>query len=308
MTGTLTIPNVHIQNDYWQAGILPQTGASIAYGRVMRGGTWIDVMRPTAESDYGNSSNCSSFIMLPWCNRIGKGVLRFEGKDFPLRTTKDDGTARHGDVRGREWRVDEVSSERIRLSIQSSHYPDLNWPFRFSAWVEYRLEDADFIWELALKNADSQPFPAGFGHHPYFVKTGGHNAPLVEIPCSHYFELTDFMATGAPIPVKPELEFRRPRGVSSAEINDVLTRRNFSQPARIRYPQWKITLEMFSDNLFEHILLFAPLGKPFFAVEPMTNVSDGFNLYAQGIPGSGVFVLQPGEEKMGQVRIRVTQE
>lgn len=297
-----------LNNEYWQAGILPQTGASIAYGRVKRGDQWIDVLRPTAESDYGNSSNCGSFIMLPWCNRIKEGVLRFEGKEHQLRTTKDDGTARHGDVRGRVWQVEQASSERVRLSIRSTDYPDMNWPFKFSAWAEYRVEGADFIWELALKNEDSQPFPAGFGHHPYFVRTEGHNAPLLEIPCSHYFELTRYMATSAPIPVKPELEFRRTHGLGSAEINDVLTGRDGSQPARIRYPQWKITLDMFSDSLFEHILLFAPVARPFFAVEPMTNVSDGFNLYAQAIPGSGVFVLQPAEEKMGQVRLTLSQD
>jgi len=39
--------------------------------------------------------------------------------------------------------------------------------------------------------------------------------------------------------------------------------------------------------------------KPYFAIEPVTNANDGFNLYDKGIPGSGVFVLEPGEEKQG---------
>src|SRR5690349_9298836 len=107
-----------LQNEYWQAGILPQTGASIAFGRVHKAGQWIDILRPTPESDYGNSSSCSSFIMLPWCNRINYGLLRFDGQEYQLRTTKDDGTARHGDVRGRSWRVDEADDAHIRMSIR----------------------------------------------------------------------------------------------------------------------------------------------------------------------------------------------
>lgn len=300
---------VVLQNDYWQVGILPETGASIAFGRVKRGDQWVDVMRPTPESEYGNSSNCSSFIMLPWCNRIKDGLLRFEGKAYQLETTKDDGTARHGDVRKRAWMIDKMSATHIKTSLDSAYSSGINgpvnWPFRFSAEAEYRLEGREFIWELRLTNIHTEPVPAGFGHHPYFVKPEGHNAPLVEIPCSHYFELTNYMATGAALPVKPELEFRRQRGLGSREINDVLTGRTTDAPATIRYPQWDITLEMHSAPLFEHILLYAPAGKPYFAVEPMTNVSDGFNLYADGVPGSGVFVLQPSEEWRGTVRLVV---
>ncbi|MEZ4670537.1 MAG: aldose epimerase [Anaerolineae bacterium] len=299
--------NVHIlQNDYWQVGILPETGASIAFGRVKRSGEWVDVMRPTPESDYGNSSNCSSFIMLPWCNRIKDGLLRFDGQTYQLETTKDDGTARHGDVRKRAWAVDEADERHIRMSLRSTDFSDMNWPFKFAAVAEYRLEGQDFIWELALKNEDSQSFPAGFGHHPYFVKPEGINAPQVEVPCSRYFELTNYMATGAALPIRHDLDFRRQRGLGSQEINDVLTGRTADAPASIRYPQWGITLEMHSDPLFEQILLFAPAGKPYFAVEPMTNASDGFNLFAGGIAGSGVFVLQSGAERRGTVRLVVS--
>jgi aldose 1-epimerase len=300
------VQRVHtLQNDHWQVGILPETGTSIAFGRVKRGDAWVDVMRPTPESEYGNSSNCSSFIMLPWCNRIKDGLLRFEGQTYQLETTKDDDTARHGDVRKREWTVNEADDTHIKMNLRSADFPDMNWSFKFSAEATYRLDGTDFIWELALKNEDSQPFPAGFGHHPYFVKPEGHNAPLVEIPCSHYFELTNYMATKAAVPVTHELDFRRQRGLGRSEINDVLTGRTADAPASIRYPQWGITLEMHSDPLFEFILLYAPAGKPYFAVEPMTNVSDGFNLFADGIPGSGVFVLQPGAEQRGTVRLVV---
>src|SRR5215207_6991682 len=98
---------ITLENEVWQVGILPETGASIAFGRVKQGSSWIDLMRPTPESDYNNSSKTSSFIMLPWCNRIREGKLRFQGQEYQLKTTPDDGTARHGDVRNRQWQVDQ---------------------------------------------------------------------------------------------------------------------------------------------------------------------------------------------------------
>lgn len=291
---------VHLENGVWEAGVLPGTGASLAYGRVKGRGGVVDVLRPTPPEQFGNSSGCSSFIMLPWCNRIKGGVLRFRGQHYPLRTTKDDGTARHGDVRGRAWTVEAADGEQVRLSLRSADYPDLNWPFRFTAEAVYRLDGADFIWELTLRNADTRAFPAGFGHHPYFVRT---DDVMVRVPCGAAFELTDFMATGAAVPIPARLDFRQRRGLEAAEINDVLTGRMGSEPAEMAYPSRGITVEMHSDALFEQILLFAPAGKDFFAVEPMTNVSDGFNLFEDGVPGSGVFVLEPGESASGRVRL-----
>lgn len=291
---------VHLENGVWQVGVLPGTGASLAYGRVNGRTGFVDVLRPTPPEQFGNSSACSSFIMLPWCNRIKGGVLRFRGEHYLLRTAKDDGTARHGDTRGRAWTVEAADGEQVRLSLRSADYPDLNWPFRFTAEAVYRLDGVDFIWELTLQNIDTRAFPAGFGHHPYFVRT---DDVLVRIPCTAAFELTDFMATGAAVPIPARLDFRQRRGLDAAEINDVLTGRMELEPAEIVYPGQGIRLEMQCDTIFEQILLFAPAGKEFFAVEPMTNVSDGFNLFEDGIPGSGVFVLEPGESASGRVRL-----
>ncbi|MCA0455855.1 MAG: aldose epimerase [Chloroflexi bacterium] len=298
---------ITLQNRSWQVGILPQTGASIAFGRIKHHDEWVDVLRPTPYSDYTNSSNCSSFIMLPWCNRIKDGVLRYGDETYQLQTTKDDGTARHGDVRKREWTVNMIDAYHISMSLNSSDFPDMNWPFAFSAKAEYRLDGAEFKWSLSIKNEDSRAFPTGFGHHPYFVKTTGANAPHVQIPCNGYFELTNYMASGAAVSLPERLDFRDMRPLGVANINDVMTDRIGDEPARMQYPEYQTTLEMFADPLFKHILLYAPEGEPYYAVEPMTNVSDGFNLFAQNIEGSGVFVLESGEEKQADVRLVVRQ-
>jgi aldose 1-epimerase len=290
-----------LKNDYWQVGILPGTGASIAYARVRKGDDWIDVLRPTAEVDYGSSSNTSSFIMLPWCNRIKGGTLRFKGDIFQLHTTKDDGTARHGDVRNRAWKVEDAGNTRIKMTLDSRDFPDINWPFPFTACAEYHLVGEEFTWRLSLKNEYARPVPVGFGYHPYFVRPPNAEPPLVQIPCDKQFDLSDYMATGEPVPITTRLDFRRLRALDGNEVNDLLTDRRGHLPARIVYPDGGIELRMLSDPLFEHILIYAPAGKPFFAVEPMTNASDGFNLFEQGLPGSGVFILSPGEERGGTV-------
>ncbi len=294
-----------IENEFWQIGILPDTGASLAFARARRGEDWVDILRPTPASDYGSSSKCSSFIMLPWCNRIKDAQLRFGSQTYQLKPAPDDGTARHGDVRSRAWRLEVQAGDRLHLRLNSLDYPDINFPFRFSARALFWLERRDFVLWLSLKNEDIYPMPGGFGHHPYFVRPGGTNTPVVQIPCSQQFELVDYLAVDAPIPVKPALDFREPRALDERELNDVLTGCQPEEPVRIVYPAWKLQVDMHSDPVFQHILIFAPAGQPYFAVEPMSNVNDGFNLYVNRIPGSGVFVLLPGEEKSGMVRLRL---
>jgi len=45
------------------------------------------------------------------------------------------------------------------------------------------------------------------------------------------------------------------------------------------------------------VVVYVPVEKPFFAVEPVTNANDAFALDASGVPGVGVFRVQPGETR-----------
>ena len=156
--------------------------------------------------------------------------------------------------------------------------------------------------ELALKNEDRQSFPAGFGHHPYFVRDAD-NAVQIEIACDRYYVMENSLPSTAAVPLTSALDFRTLRPLGTALYNDVLTGRRGNPVVRLVYPQTAVS--MIADPLFQHIVLYTPEGKPFFAVEPQTNANDGFNLYDRGIEGSGVFVLQPGEFKSGTVIFRL---
>ena len=50
---------------------------------------------------------------------------------------------------------------------------------------------------------------------------------------------------------------------------------------------------------------YVPQHHDYFAVEPVTNANDGFNLFAKGIRNSGVFVLEPGEERSASFSLTV---
>lgn len=294
-----------LQNKHWQVGILPQTGASVAYGRVRYGGVWLDVMRPTSENDYNNASLSSSFLLIPWSNRIRAGKIHFGGTTYQLSDLRADGTAMHGDVRTREWTVIDADERKIKLAINSTEQAHVNFPFKFRAEVEYRLQNTDFVMSIKLKNIDHRDFPAGFGFHPYFVRPSGLQ---VSVPCEMHYELENALpTTGIPQPLPETLDFRELRSVDDQVIDDVFTARIGNQPAQIVYPEWNLQLGYYADSLFKHFILFTPPNKPFFALEPVTNTNDGFNLYDKNIKDTGVFLLKPNQEKQGTAYLRLKQ-
>ena len=289
-----------LQNAHWQAGILPKTGGSIAFGRMRYSGAWVDIMRPTDESDYDNASNTSSFVMLPWANRIRDGLLRYEGQSWQLKTASGE-HARHGDVRKRAWQVVDSSETHITLRIQSADFEDFNFPFACSAEVTYRLEDSVFVWEIALTNEDNVVFPAGFGFHPYFVRMA-EPMPMLQVPCDKIFELTDALPDDAPVPVPAEMNFQMLRAVpDDLALDDLYANRDTSKPVRIVYPAWQTELQMHVDDLFKHVILFkAPDGS--LAVEPQTNANDGFTLHDKGLYSDGIFTIEPQKTVRGAIR------
>ena len=81
------------------------------------------------------------------------------------------------------------------------------------------------------------------------------------------------------------------------------------EAARARYLTYvgigTLMVDLTLDPVYRHLVLYAPRRRCYFAVEPVTNVNDGFTLHERGVPGTGVFVLEPGEERTGTFRLGV---
>jgi aldose 1-epimerase len=298
-----------LENPFWRVGILPGTGASIAFGQIRHGADWVDFMRPTPESSYNSAPACASYALIPWSNRVRDGLFRFRETCYRLRINCPDGTAIHGTANEFPWAVEAADETRLVARFDSGEFCGVNFPWRFSARVTFRLDGERFTVTASLKNEDRTAMPAGFGHHPYFLHTLASPTDTVqlEIPCAQYFELEKCLPVAEPVPVEPRVDFRALRPLGSAFIDDCLTGGLPGQPIRFVYGESGRVITLHADEIFQNVVLYVPQGQPFFAVEPGTNANDGFNLYDTGIPGSGVFVLEPGEEKQGALCLEIEQ-
>jgi len=294
---------VTLKNDFWNVGLIPAAGGSVAYGRVRIGGAWVDVLRPTPENTAVAWGDTASFPLVPWSNRIANGLFSWAGRDYQLRSNFGDGTAIHGAGIEFPWNVAESTPTSAVLEFVSRDVYGVNFPWPFTARFCYALDGERFEWHMEITNDAHETFPAGLGHHPYFLRTlaGADGGPLgteahLQLNCTASYPVVECLPTGAPEPVSGRLDFTDMKPLGPEFMDGCFTGRTSSTLATIDYPG-ALTVDVEAGALLEHAVVYLPVDVPYFAVEPVTNANDGFNLEAAGKQGSGVFLVQPGETR-----------
>lgn len=302
---------VALTSSTWQVGILPRAAGAVAYARVLVDGAWRDLLRPTRATRLDSPASCASFPLIPWSNRVADARLTFGGRTWQLPRTSPDGTAMHGSVLPFAFTVLERTEDSIRLSLDSREVVGMGFPWAFRSEITYRVGDDGLVVTTTVENLDAEAFPAGFGHHPYFVRSlvPGGGEPQLEIPATRGYALEAAMAVAeaGPVPVRADYSTLRPLG--GRFVDDCLTGR-LPGPARIVYPGARadggdVEVRITADDVYSHWVVYVPVSRGYFAVEPATNANGGFALAERGVPGSGVFVLQPGESRTGSFTVAV---
>jgi len=300
--GVSDLEMITLTNDHWRVGLVPENGGSVAFGQARIDGNWIDVLRPTPKDRLGQWWDVASFPLIPWSNRIRHGTLLWEGEAYQLRRWGTDDFAMHGTAVDFPWEVLEQAVDHTSLEFDARGYYGVNFPWDFVSRTEFTLDGPSLTCRMTIENTDDEAFPAGLGHHPYFVRalhspTGaalGEEA-LLQVNCEHAYPLTNGMPDGPAGPLPPVADFRTSRALGDALVDHCLTARvGTTVAATIEYPG-ALTVDIKAGDLLSHVVVFVPVGESYFAVEPVTNANDAFTLHAQGVPDTGVFIIEPGE-------------
>jgi aldose 1-epimerase len=282
---------IELNNGNLRLRLDPEIGGSIVDFSAKLGDRWIPIMR-RGEEPLTKSSNASSFVLIPYSNRLRDGRFSFGGKSYQLRHAEKH--AIHGDVRDRPLRVLEGSEDRVVLEFKSDEVSDLNFPFRFSARMIYALEGFELSCRIELVNVGTESMPAGCGFHPYFNRRlpGSTGEVELQIKVSGVYPGETPLPTGPAIPIAPQQDFSTQRPL------DVVLDHCFAgwdRQALIEWPGSSVKARIQAEQGMEHVILFSPEGQEVFALEPVTNANDGFNLLVQGDKNCGVVVLKPGD-------------
>lgn len=295
---------ITLDNGVLRTVVNPEYGASLAAFFAKSGEDWLPLMPDSRRPEIQLDSAC--FLMIPYSNRIENGTFAFQGQTYQLQNAEDH--AIHGDVRFRPWSIVGQTAHSLCCLFNSRDHNNINWPWPFETLVECALDETALTIKIILWNRGDAAMPAGLGWHPYFSRTltrEGEPMRLRFATTSVYPDTHDNRIPSGP-PRRPDedLDFSTEKILPPDLFIDSCYQ-GYDGNGHIVWPGSNVKIVFDCSPACRHLVLYNPLDKPYFAVEPVTNANNGINLYSGGEPDSGVVILPPDECLEASFTLRV---
>ena len=268
------------------------------------------VLRPmsSAARASGDVRQSACYPLVPYSNRLRDARLRFADRDYPLaRNFGDHPHAIHGVGWQRAWTVRQATraSATLVLDHAAQGADALAWPWPFRATQAFALTadtaHAMLVATLAIANAGAAPFPFGLGWHPYLPRD-----PSTTLQ----FGARDVWLNDATVLPRERRDatgpwsFAAPRVPGDVTIDNVYC--GWDGSATLASAQADRATRIVADRACDHLVVFAPAGRDFVAIEPVTHSTDAFNRAAAGATDTGMRTLPPGATFSCTMRIDVS--
>jgi aldose 1-epimerase len=292
---------IELRSGALRLALAPEIGGAVA--AFERDGAPILRPTPAAAIAAGDVRRFASYPLVPFSNRIAQARLHWQGASYPLaRFLPEEPHAIHGNGWQRAWRVKAVEASRAALELgHDALGPSrLEWPFAYRAEQQIELTPGSVAMTLAITNTGSAIFPCGLGWHPFFPRSA---TTELRFSADSIWE-TD--PTKLPVrmqPVADASDFSTPKALGDIVLDHCFT--GWLPPATIRWPERDIALSIDAGADCRHLVVFVPPGRDYFAVEPVSHMTDAFNRAAAGAIGTGMRALAPGETFSCTMRVSV---
>ncbi|MDR6291960.1 MULTISPECIES: aldose 1-epimerase [Inquilinus] len=278
--------------------LVPAIGGGIAAYWTGTGEARRDWLRPATAAALaaGDPLGLGNFPLTPFSNRIREGRFRFQGREvaLPLNTAAERHQL-HGYGWQRPWRVLEQSA--THCAIGYDHAADA-WPFPYHARQDFTLSEAGLDLAISVENTGDTAMPAGLGQHLYFPRT-----PATTVTAG----ITGMWANDAEVMplelVEPPPGKDLRRGFRPEDVRTDNTFTDWDRRAVIEWPERRAWIAIEAEAPLDFLVCYAP-DDPYVCVEPVSNITDAFNLAEAGRTDTGTTVLQPGEVLRGVIRLR----
>jgi aldose 1-epimerase len=278
-----------LRSDELEVVLLPELGGRIH--RLRAFGT--DLLRtpPNPGHHADDPFFWGAYVMAPWCNRVQPGPIRIAGRTVDLPPTFADGSAIHGQVFVRPWRVRADGS----LHVAGGGDGD-GWPWRYEVEAEVMVEGPSLTCDYRLVNRSDGPMPAGIGLHPWFRRPVALRIPADAVYTANAGSAPD------PVPVAGAYDLRVAR-VPDADLDGTWTALAAPRIA-LAWPPDGIaaSIEVEAERLL--VAVATPGHLDAVAVEPQTHGPDGLRRLANGEPDA-LALLPPGAALRLTMRIAV---
>ncbi|HTQ56517.1 MAG TPA: aldose 1-epimerase [Bryobacteraceae bacterium] len=231
-------------------------------------------------------------FLAPWANRLSEYAFWANGKKYQLNRDL-------GNIRGDQnqnpihglltfspyWNVTALNAGSDAACVTSTlefwKHPDLMAQFPFAHTIEmtHCLREGVLEVRTVLRNLSTDPMPVGIGFHPYFQL---HDAPRdqwkVHLAARDHLVLSPkLIPTGERKPV----ELADPLSLAGASLDDVFSGLPPDATFWVEGAHQRISVKYGSK--YTVAVVYAPPGRSFICFEPMSIVTDGFNLAHAGL-------------------------
>jgi len=254
-------------------------------------------------------ASCGIPFLAPWANRLDRNAFWANGKQYILNPglgnlrLDNNQLPIHGALTfSSAWEVRSIAADaqsaRVTSQLEFWRYPDLmaQFPFAHTISMTHTLKDGVLEVETVLENHAAEPMPVAVGFHPFFML---HDAPRPEwkahVAARKHVVLSEktiptgeLKALGLPDPVL----------VRGGGLDDVFT--DLIKDAGGRAEFWvegkREKIAVVFGAKYTAAVVFTPPDRDAICFEPMSAITDAFNLAhaglykgLQSIPPKGVW-------------------
>ncbi len=239
---------------------------------------------------------CGVPFLEPWANRLDQDAFYANGRKYLLNDSL--GNVRrdpnqkpiHGLLLfSSYWKVTKLEADdhsaRVTSRLEFWRYPELmaQFPFAHAVEMTYKLAGGTLEVETLLENQSSDPMPVGVGYHPYFQVPGTpRDQCKVHVAAREHLELSpELIPTGERTPVT----YPDPVSLATTQLDDVFSHlvRGKNERAEFWVEGGGKRISVVYGPKYTVAVIYAPPGKEFICFEPMSAITDAFNLAHSGI-------------------------
>jgi len=238
---------------------------------------------------------CCVPFLAPWANRLDEDAFYANGKKYLLNAglgnlRRDQNQAPiHGLLLFTPyWKVTKMESDdrsaRVTSRLEFWRYPELmaQFPFAHAIEMTYRLAGGRLEVETLVENQASEAMPLGIGYHPYFQLPGvPRDQWKVHVAAREILELSPLLI---PTGKRSAVSLPDPASLATTQLDDVFTGLVRGQDERAEF--WVEgsgrKVSVIYGPKYTVAVVYAPPGKDFICFEPMTAITDAFNLAQRG--------------------------